>query len=303
MRFKLLILILFLLGITLWLAVLTYPKSNLKIIACDVSQGDAILITHRDRQILIDGGKPHTGVIDCLSKYVPFWDRAIEIVMITHPQLDHYGGLIEVFERYEVNTLLANSLDSDSQEYQVLKSLVGGSSTKVVSPVQGQVVRLGLISLDMVNPTQEFLVENSHRQEKAELSKDSNRVLGTTVSKIDPNDFSLVAILHYGNFDALFTGDIGPKISDKVAAYIKQKEKDPIEYLKVPHHGSKNGLSQSLLDATSFKIAVISDGKNNSYGHPHKEILDLLHDHKIRILRTDEIGDIVMETDGTEIKF
>jgi len=123
-------------------------------------------------------------------------------------------------------------------------------------------------------------------------------VLGAFTSKRDPNDFSIVAILSYKDFDALLTGDVSPLQERKIVGSGMVRS---VEYIKVPHHGSKNGLTKDFLDAASPDVAVISVGKNNSYGHPHEEILKMLNDKKIKILRTDEMGDVVVETDGKEV--
>lgn len=274
---------------TIWIAFFSYPKANLSLIACDVGQGDAILAQEGSNQILIDGGKGNR-VLDCLSRHLPFWDREIELVVLTHPQLDHYGGLIEVFRRYSVNTFLANNLDSTSTEYQELKNAVGENGTKIINPDENVRLRVGTIYLDVVYPTSNFLSENLTGYSN---SSESN-VLGAYTSKKDPNDFSIVANLSFGNFDALLTGDIGPAVSDGILA---TGEISDTEYLKVPHHGSKNGLTQALLDASSPEIAVISVGKN-PWGHPHQEVLQILGEKDIEILRTDTTGDVIVETDG-----
>lgn len=261
------------------------PDANLHLIACDVGQGDGILAIYKDTQILIDGG-PDERVIECLSKYIPFWDRDLELVVLTHPQLDHYGGLIEVFRRYRVDTFLANGLDSSASSYQALKKAVGGSGTRVVNPREGMVLRIGMIYLDILSPSQTLLDE--------EIPDSLTNVLGAFSSKRDPNDFSVVAVLRLGEFEALLTGDIGPAEIPQILAGGKVKD---VEYIKVPHHGSKNGLTLELLETSSPEIAVISVGKN-SYGHPSEETLKMLKDRGIQILRTDEDGDIKIMTDG-----
>lgn len=296
MRYKIFISFLCTVGILAWTAVIVYSNNTVQIIACDVGQGDGILVQYKTQQILIDGGKPNGKIVPCLSRYMPFWDRTIEIVLLTHPQLDHFGGLIDVFKTYTVHMLFANSLDSDSQEYRVLKSLVAKSDTKVVNPTRGQKIQMGLITLDILHPTKEFLTQKT----TATSQVPQGDGLGYSTSNADPNDFSLVAMVRFGEFDALFTGDIGPKVSDQIARIIQENEHDPIEYLKVPHHGSKNGLSSGLLEALKPQVAVISCGKKNSYGHPHLEIMTLLRDQGVRILRTDEDGDSIVETNGRE---
>ena len=283
-------------AVLIWTTVIVYSDNTMRIIACDVGQGDGILVQYKTQQVLIDGGKPNGKIVPCLSRYMPFWDRTIEVVLLTHPQLDHFGGLIDVFQTYTVRMFLTNALDSDSQEYRVLKSLVAKSDTRVINPVRGQKIRMGLITLDILNPTKEFLAQKT----TAASQVPQGEGLGYSTSNADPNDFSLVAMVRFGEFDALFTGDIGPKISDQIARIIQENEHDPIEYLKVPHHGSKNGLSSGLLEALNPQVAVISSGKKNSYGHPHQEILTLLRDQGVSILRTDENGDSIVETNGRE---
>jgi competence protein ComEC len=271
--------------VTVWLAVIVSPDNKLHLIACDVGQGDAILATYRKTQILVDGG-PDRSVLTCLSEHMPFWDREIEVVILTHPEADHLTGLIEVFKRYRVKTLVATPLDASSQGYQVLKNIVGGSGTRVVNPTSGMVIRLGLLYLDIVYPANKNLgLTNPFI---------NNDVLGAFSSNQSPNDFSIVANLRLGEFDALLTGDIGPKVIDDVLATGKIRD---IDYIKIPHHGSKNGLTKELLEASVPEIAVISVGKN-PWGHPHQEVLQLLQEAGVRTLRTDQEGDIEIITDG-----
>lgn len=271
--------------ITIWMAVFAYPEKKLHLIACDVGQGDAILVVYGTTQILIDGGATNK-VIDCLGTHMPFWDRKIEVVLLTHPQLDHFGGLSEVFKRFQVERFVATSLDSSSQAYQALISMVGGSGIQVLNPTTGMVIRSGLLHLDIVWPSSDFQIAAGDVFE--------GNILGAFTSKKDPNDFSVVANLRLGEFDALLTGDIGPKIISEIIRTGRVRE---VEYIKIPHHGSKNGLTKELLDVASPEIAVISVGKN-SFGHPHREILDLLKDYGILVKRTDENGDVEVISDG-----
>lgn len=293
-----------------WFAVFNYPDQKLHLIACDVGQGDAILANFGNTQILVDGGS-NKKVLECLGEHMPFWDRTIELVVLTHPQTDHFGGLIDVFKTYEVEKFLATSLDSSSNDYRVLKEVVGGGGTEVINPTSGMVIRLGTIYLDIVWPTHEFLSINTTDSTSSGSTNSSpgeagwspqgrngtGGVLGSSTTTCDPNDFSVVAILRYGEFDALLTGDIGPEVINKI---LTAGLVGDVEYIKIPHHGSKNGLTQNLLEVTNPEVAVISAGKNNSYGHPHKEVLDMLSRYGLRVLRTDEMGNIEVVSDGNE---
>jgi len=286
---------LLLIALSIWIGVFSTKSSKMQIIACDVGQGDAILVVYGENEILIDGGA-NNDVLNCLSTYIPYWDRKIEVVILTHPQLDHYGGLTKVFETYEVDIFVANSLETGSQRYQVLEKAIGGSGARILEPDKGVSIRLGLMHLDILHPSKEYLLASTIKN--SELGDEG--VLGEYTTSRDPNIFSIVAKLSLGNFDALMTGDIDPELSDSIGEMlISQGLTRSLEYIKVPHHGSKNGMSKKLLEVLSpTSLAVISAGKNNSYGHPHKEILDMLGGAGIKIFRTDESGDVVVETDG-----
>lgn len=273
--------------ITVWSAYFLFPEKELHLIACDVGQGDAILVVYGETEILVDGG-PDKSVLDCLSRHIPFWDKEIEAVVLTHPQTDHFEGLIGVFDAYKVDLFVANSLESSTQDYQVLQSMVGGHGVRVVNPKSGTTIRLGLIHLDIVWPTQEFVEKESTLL--------NTQKLRSRASKRDPNDFSVVAILSLGEFSALLTGDIGP---NEIPNVINTGLVKDVNYIKIPHHGSKNGMTEELLKVSHPEFAAISVGKNNRYGHPNKEILDMLDQAKVKYLRTDEVGDVEVITNGT----
>ena len=260
--------ILLLIASVVWLSALS-NDNNLHIIACDVGQGDAILVTYKNYQILTDGG-PNNQVLTCLGKYMPIYDRTIELVILTHPQADHYTGLIEVFKRYKVDNYLYNDIPSSNQGYQVLENMVGGSGTNVIRPQKGMVIGMGLIQLVILHPETDRLETNV-------------------------NDVGIVTRLKYKEFEALFTADVENKISDELARLTEIKG---LDYIKVNHHGSRNGMTDNLLKAVMPKIAVISLGKDNRYKHPHIEIISMLKNLNIQPLRTDELGDVEIITDG-----
>lgn len=267
------------------LAILQTPDSNLHIIACNVGQGDSILITYGSTQILTDGG-PDARVLTCLGKYIPFWDREIELAISTHPDADHSTGLVDVFKNYRVDKLIINPIDPGTSVYQALRNVVGGGGTEVINPVAGMKVGMGLIYLDMLSPTDEMLRLLPVKKEGDSFSK-------YAVSK-ETNVYSVVYRLNFKKFTALMPGDIPPEISDKLAASWSMGS---VDYIKIPHHGSVNGITENLLKVVVPKIAVISVGKNE-WGFPKPEILALLEKYNVRILRTDQMGDVEVITDG-----
>jgi len=230
-----------------------------------VGQGDAILVMYGNTQILIDGG-PTNKVIDCLGKYIPFWDRRIEAVILTHPDSDHYMGLIEVVKRYKVDNFLSNGLTSSNQTYEVLEKEVGGRGIRTYTITKGTRVRYGKIYLDIVSPQE-------------------------AIKGGESNNNSLVIDLKYASFEAILTGDAPKEILNQISVNV------PLEYVKLSHHGSKTGTDAVALDNFMPKLAIISVGKNN-YGHPNEEVMKLLKERNIKTLRTDEMGDIVLESDG-----
>jgi competence protein ComEC len=213
------------------------------------------------------------------------------VVVLTHPEQDHFGGLVEIFRRYKVDYFLANDLTSSDQGYQVLTKEVGGSGVKIVNPASNLKVGNSLIYLDILYPSKNFLNDN------LEVIKDKKQkdFLNDYQSKENKNLFSIVSVLHFGNFSALFPGDIEEAGENEI---INIYENLNVDYLKVPYHGSKNGLTEDFLKYISPSVAVISVGEKNSFGHPNKEILDLLNKYNIRIFRTDKDGDVEFISDG-----
>lgn len=271
---KYIFLALLILIILVWSTVLSVKNNNLSVIFCDVGQGDAILIQHKSTQILIDGGA-NSRVLECLSRYMPFWDRKIDLVILTHPQEDHYGGLVDVFESYIVENFAESDLNSNNIGYKELEENVKNNNSNLITAKKGLNFKIGEIYIKTLHPSP---------------------VISTEVEKsVDPNDYSVINEITYGEFKILLTGDIGPKVLEDILAKTVFSN---VDVLKVPHHGSKNGLTAELLKKTKPEVAVISAGSKNRFGHPHKEVLEMLDNFKINILRTDLEGDIVITTDG-----
>ncbi len=280
-QWKLIFILLILALITVWLAIVSVQENDhLQVIACDVGQGDSFLIQKGSVQILVDGGLG-SRAIDCLSRYVFFLDRTIEVIVLTHPEADHAEGLIDVVRRYDVDYFVGSEFDNSSQVYQVLKKEVGGRDIEVINPMPQRNISIGMIYLDILFPLSVY-------------DDSKYDVLGSKSTEESLNKYSIVFELRYKNFKMLFTGDIQPENMQEIIS----SGVGDVDVIKVPHHGSKNGLTEELLEASTPELAIISAGKNNRYGHPHKEILEMLKSRNIKILRTDQVGDIVLRTDG-----
>lgn len=246
-----------------FLILIYWPQPSLYLIACDVGQGDAILITQGFTQVLIDGG-PNNQVLSCLGENMPFWDRTIELVVNTHPDKDHLAGLIDVIERYRVEQLVSNDLSLETKVFEKFSQQVKKKRIPVYSPQQKDKIRIKDLEFEVLWPRK--------------------KVLGQSTTKKKTNDFSIVLHLKYGAFDALLAGDINEDIEAQI---VRENEFKDIEVLKVAHHGSKYATSEEFLKAVEPQIAIISVGKN-SWGHPTSEVLERLTKRNIQILRTDK---------------
>ncbi len=273
------------------LQLVRFGDGRLHIVFCDVGQGDAIYIKTPDNiDILIDGG-PNEKVLSCLGKHMPFWDKTLELVILTHPHADHLNGLIKVFENYTVLRFATEDLKNTTQGFKLLIDLTQKQNINIKYVYAGDKFRFkdGVV-LEIVGPTREFLQSTSS----------DGFITGR-------GEFANVeTLVKYKDFSALLTGDSQASELEEALPIVQEALRQAqgfstVSVLQVPHHGSKTGLTTEILDVLLPQIAVISVGKN-SFGHPSPEILKILRDKDIKILRTDEKGDIKIETDGDELK-
>jgi len=243
----------------------------------DVGQGDAILIQERDNvQVLIDGG-PSSAVLSKLGSAMPSGDNNIELVIMTHPDKDHVAGLVDVLKRYNVQTVLATMVPHALGEYQEILAIIQEKKIPVIIAHAPQRILLEDGSyLDVLYPFDVGIIEKEDKT----------------------NSTSVVTRLQYGSSSFLFTGDL--ETGQETELVYKNVNLNS-EVLKVGHHGSKSSTGEAFLDAVKPNIAVISVGKNNTYGHPNQEVLSRLQDKGVRVFRTDMQGDIVLESDGRQV--
>lgn len=251
---------------------------QLEVIFFDVGQGDAIFIqTPSGQQILIDGG-PDAGIVNKLGRRMPFYDRTIDLVILTHAHSDHVAGLVEVLKRYEINLILYTGLDHASPDFIAWRDLVKEKNINCKIALAGQNYRFGEVKLEILFPFDDLTGSEAE----------------------DLNGSSIVAGLVYQNTSFLLTGDAPVEVEEKL---IENYPLSGLDYdvLKVGHHGSKYSSSLEFLRAVSPEQAIIQSGAGNSFGHPHSLIIKRLQGLGINILRNDELGDIVMISNGQEI--
>lgn len=281
-----------------------WPDGKTHIIACDVGQGDAILVTNGFSQVLIDGG-PDDSVLSCLERHLPFWDRQLELVVLTHPETDHFRGLTEVVARYWVSQLVAHNLVGKAADFERFRAAVLESGVSVHAPVAGEVVRVGDLSFLVLWPRervgdervwQAFDPDNSIITDQGAVVGADGEALGAYSGNL--NEVATVLLLDLGEVEALFTADIG---SREELALVTARVIPDIEILKVAHHGSKYSSSLDFLRVAKPEVALISVGARNTYGHPTRETLMHLEEVGAKILRTDELGDVEVVTDGERV--
>jgi competence protein ComEC len=262
---KHLLILLIVLNIIAWSAVFYYSQtSDMEVCFLDVGQGDSILIqTGFNQQILIDGG-PDDSVIGKLEGYLPFWDRTIDLIVLTHPDKDHLFGLNEVLKNYKVKNILWTGVISETLLYNEWLELIEDEGANIYIAKEG--MKIGAI--EVIYPFDDL----------------SGRELS------DINDSSIV--LKMGD-DILFTGDLSTKIESLL------KDID-VDILKLGHHGSKTSTSFELLQNTSPDIAIVSAGLGNSYGHPSDEVLARLDEFAINVLQTSKLKDICLIQNKSE---
>jgi len=249
-KYKVIILGIFLVFLGLYLSI---PDGKLRMVFCDVGQGDGAIIIKGNWQILVDTGADNGKMERCMDRYLPFWDKKIDGVIISHWDKDHSGALTKIVKSYKIYRLFESTSSGEKIEQNIY--------TEILSA--GDVIRYGEFGFEVVYPN-----KNSE----------------------DGNESSLVMVLNYKDKYFMFTGDVDVNGEGEMMSWWKEK----VEGLKISHHGSDTGSSEDWLKRLEPAVAVISVGKNNSYGHPNEVILERLKKLGVKIFRTDIGGDVVL---------
>ena len=257
------------------LVFLLRPQEKLLTVAfLDVGQGDAVFIeSPSGTQLLIDGGKG-TAVLRELGNVMGFFDRSIDVVLATHPDMDHIGGLPDVLERYSVEQVLISGVRDDGEDNKVFLEAVQAKGLVPLLARTGQVLSLGGgVFVQVLFPARDM--------------KESNA-----------NTASVVVRVVYGKTAFLLTGDAPKSIEEYLARMHGTALKADV--LKLGHHGSKTSTSETFLETVSPEYAVVSAGCDNSYGHPHEEVVARVKERGISLEETCD-GRVVFYSDGISV--
>lgn len=259
------------LSLGLFIYVVFRPGYLTRVVFLDVGQGDSILVrTNKGHNILIDGGPDGTARAK-LSRYLPFWDNDLDLVVLTHPHADHLIGLNPIVKRYKVHEFWYNGVTYDTDGYQDLLTTLGQKQIPIQIAKAGDQKVFGDVTFTVLYP----LIERPVAE--------------------DVNDTSLILLMQQGSFSALFTGDAGV---EQEAQMLARSSVPDIDVLKVGHHGSQTSTSSEFLNASRPEVAEMMLGTDNTYGHPHEDVVTRLEANVKTLLRTDQDGDSYILTDG-----
>jgi len=246
-------------------------EDDLKVYFLDVGQGDSTLIVTNDgRKILIDGG-PSEKVIEELGKVLPFWVNDIDLMIASHGDADHITGLVDVVERYKVKRFAYSGVSKDTLVFNRLFELLQASGTEIIQVRDNDDLKIGCcFNIDILWPK------------------------SGDISNLEQNDTSVSFIASYNKFDMYMAGDLSAKYEEEML----KDELTDVELMKISHHGSRSSTSEKLLTMVTPEIAVIPVGKDNRYGHPHKEVVKLIEEKRIKFYRTDLSGIVTVSSDG-----
>jgi competence protein ComEC len=276
------IILLGLAGYAIGVAVLTLASSAqptyaglLQVHFLDVGQGDAILIiTSEGNQVLVDGG-PDSQVLSHLTEFLPWSDRTIEVVVGTHPDLDHVTGLVDVLTSYQVPTIITTEAEGASPAAKAWVAGVGEEGAAIHYARAGQVYALGAsTTLTVLSPSYD-------------------------PTKLNSNTGSIVALLEYGDIQFLLTGDapqgVEQYLADTHGAGLAA------EVLKLGHHGSDTSTSGYFLETVAPDFAVVSAGLDNRYNHPDPDVLARVEVHTEAAIVSTQHGTVSFVSDGTDV--
>lgn len=268
--------VLFTATVFVWFVVLSEDRHGvLSFTVMDVGQGDALFIdTPNGNQLLVDGGPPHSAT-KALARVMPFYDRSIDLVALSHPHLDHFGGLLDVLHSYSVGGVVTSGTHNDTADFRAWQAAQKDAGLTELVLHRGERINMGGgVLLDVLFPDRD-------------------------VSKETPHNGMLVMRLTYGKTSFLLTGDMEQNMEQYLVTLDGAKLKSTV--LKAGHHGSKTSSSPLLVSAVSPQFAAISVGAHNTYHHPSPETIATFNDFKIPFYRTDQNGDITFISDGEQV--
>ena len=266
-----------------------------RLIFCDVGQGDAILVSRGSQQMLVDTGRG-SKVLKCLEEKMPFWDKNLEMLILTHPDADHIGGFTAVSRFYSISAIMYLPLKPDTRIAQdVLEEIsrISALGAKILIPYDHLLFTIeGFFVGEVINPYFPPRLEKrcfSNIAETQLWDKQGCFLPINEVNKISKNDLSIAVKMELDGVSVFLSGDLEREAE---LALVSRSALHRVDVLKVGHHGAKTSTTRDILEVLQPEIAVISVGKNNTYSHPSPLVLQQLEDIGSQIYRTDTQGTV-----------
>jgi competence protein ComEC len=262
-------------------AVAAKNSKQVKFVFFDIGQGDASFVEFENGQQLLIDCSIDARILESLGNVMSYYDRKIDYLFITHPDQDHYGGCVDVMKRFEIGTIVYTGFKKQNQFFLEFEKTMN------------EEIASGATYIEITEP-KEFIIASS-----------TVKVLYPNVPVDElplksANESSLVIQIRHNDISAIFMGDAEEEVEEYlINIYGKEFDHD---ILKVGHHGSSGGTSKHFLEYIQPKYAIISAGKDNSYGHPSRRVLRKLERVQAKILRTDVLHDIILYIQDEEIK-
>lgn len=272
---------------------LYFISSQQKIIFCQVGQGDATILLDNNAAIVVDGG-PDESVLSCLQKHLPPWKNSIELMVLTHADADHFGGLKSILNHYQVKQLLLPTIGDGSNEfaafYQAVWREKERDGAKIVNPRFAQQWCLSEYLCCLILSSHDNSLPENIWRTKYHYKKLFSLITEYQQLIKDKNSLSIVLNCQFDNKKILLTGDINEA---QELSLINRGLLMKVDILKVAHHGSKTSSSWNFLQEIKPKHSAIMCGRNNPYRHPHQQTLSALKAIGSQLWRTDVHGEIV----------
>ncbi len=253
------------------------PREKVDIYFLNVGQGDATLFYTTDRQVILVDGGPDLSVLYEIGRVLPFYEKTIDLLVLTHPDSDHLNGLVETAQRYKIKNFLFTGVVDDLPAYDLLLDQLHKTNTKIFIAQAGQIFTYDSLQIEVIYP----LVSLQHKVFS------------------DTNASSLALTASFGRIDFILTGDLpGEQERELIALYPKLSA----EIIKAGHHGSQTSTYPEFLQVVKPQYVIISAGLDNRYGHPHFRVLYNIKNVQAQVLRTDQLGTIWLQTDGQKVE-
>jgi len=283
-----LIVLLLISNVFTWWIIIDFKMAKEKVVFLNVGQGDAELIKNMAGNILIDAG-PNNKILFELGKILPFYDRTLDLFILSHPNTDHFNGLFEVLDKYKIRAVILNNFIYPSSSFQKLLEELKKRHILIIKGIEG--VRISWPacagrSACAGRPAQDQLLV---------IYPPENLIFSN-----DPNNSCLVLDLALETNHFLFAGDISSTQEKKISFFLASL-KDQFKILKVAHHGSNYSSSDLFLKTFKPQIAIIEVGENG-YNQPHPDVLKRLKDIGAQVFRTDINGTIQFILDNNTLK-